>query len=145
MSATHIPAALRRLVRERARECCEYCLIPETVTFATHAIDHVIAEKHGGPTTAENLALSCVICNGHKGSDLASVDPDTGAIVPLFHPRQQQWSEHFRLSGVHIEPLTATGRVTVRLLQLNHPDRLEERKLLVVAGVLGSPAGSAGA
>jgi HNH endonuclease len=65
MSATHIPAALRRLVRERARE---YCLIPEAVTFAAHAIDHIVADKHGGPTTAENLALSCAICNGHKAS-----------------------------------------------------------------------------
>ena len=29
MSATHVSASLRRLVRERAGECCEYCLIPE--------------------------------------------------------------------------------------------------------------------
>ena len=139
MSATHIPAALRRLVRDRAGGRCEYCLIPESVTLAAHALDHVVAEKHGGPTVAENLALSCTICNGHKGSDLTSIDPATGAIVPLFHPRRDRWADCFRLAGGRIEPLTPTGRVTVRLLQLNHPDRVTERELLAATGVIGPP------
>jgi hypothetical protein len=139
MSETHIPAALRRLVRERAAERCEYCLIPESHTLATHPVDHVIAEKHGGPTAAENLALACTICNLHKGSDLSSVDPLTGEIVPLFHPRRDRWAEHFRIVAGRIEPLTATGRVTVRLLQLNASERVEERELLVAAGVITPP------
>lgn len=139
MSETHIAAALRRLVRERAGNRCEYCLIPESVTLATHPIDHVIAEKHGGPTAAENLALACTICNLHKGSDLASVDPLTGEIVLLFHPRRDRWAEHFHLAGGRLEPLTPTGRVTVRLLQLNAPERIEERQLLVAAGVIQAP------
>lgn len=143
MSTTRIPVELRRLVRERAVESCEYCLIPESITLATHAIDHIVAEKHGGLTTADNLALSCTICNGHKGSDLASVDPETGAIVPLFHPRRDRWSDHFYLSADRFEPRTATGRVTVRLLQLNHPHRVEERRLLVAAGVIRIPLASA--
>jgi 5-methylcytosine-specific restriction endonuclease McrA len=66
MSLTHIPAALRRLVRERAKEGCEYCLIPDWVTLATHAVDHIISEKHGGLTVAENLALSCTIWIQHS-------------------------------------------------------------------------------
>jgi hypothetical protein len=106
------------------------------MTLATHAIDHIVAEKHGGLTAADNLALSCTICNGHKGSDLASVDPETGTIVPLFHPRRDRWSDHFFLVGGRIEPRTAIGRVTVRLLQLNSPHRVEERRLLVAAGVI---------
>lgn len=89
---------LRRQVYERAGECCEYCRIPDVATFAPHEIDHIIAEKHGGLTEAENLALSCTLCNKHKGSDLASVDPDTGNIVPLYHPRQDLWHEHFQLN-----------------------------------------------
>lgn len=139
MSTTHIPAELRRLVRERAAECCEYCLVPESVTLATHAVDHVIAEKHGGRTVSDNLALSCAICNGYKGSDLASVDPETGAIVPLFHPRRDCWSEHFALAEGRFEPRTANGRVTIRLLKLNHPHRIEERLLLVAAGFIRMP------
>jgi 5-methylcytosine-specific restriction endonuclease McrA len=144
MSRTHIPAELRRSVRLRARDGCEYCLIPESMTLAAHEIDHVIAEKHGGPTDADNLALACVLCNGFKGSDLASIDEETGAIVPLFNPRRDRWTEHFRLEIGRIEPLTPNGRVTVRLLQLNHPDRVEERELLVAAGIIHAPEASAG-
>lgn len=91
MSSTYIPAALRRLVYERAGGRCEYCLIHEDDVFAVHEIDHIIAEKHGGPTEADNLALSCALCNKYKGSDIASVDPDTGEIVPLYHPRRARW------------------------------------------------------
>ena len=131
MSATHIPIALRREVHERASECCEYCLIPESMTWALHTIDHIIAEKHGGATSLENLALACTICNSRKGSDLASIDEQTGAIAPLFHPRRDRWRDHFRLAGARIEPLTATGRATVRLLRLNEHPRVEERELLV--------------
>ncbi len=143
MAQMYVPAALRREVRARAVECCEYCLIPEQFAFASHWVDHIIAEKHGGQTAADNLALSCIICNQHKGTDLTSIDPQTGQITPLFHPRRDRWSDHFRLVGARIEPLTATGRVTVRLLQLNRPDRLEERELLLRLGVLVSPGGNA--
>jgi hypothetical protein len=141
MSRTYISAELRRLVRARAQERCEYCLVPEAATFATHAVDHVVAEKHGGQTDSANLALSCAPCNLRKGSDLTSIDPESGAIVPLFHPRRERWRDHFRLKNGRLEPLTPTGRVTVQLLQLNHPDRVEERGLLVKAGLLHPPQG----
>jgi hypothetical protein len=114
------------------------------MTLAAHEIDHVIAEKHGGLTDAGNLALACALCNGFKGSDLASIDADTGAIVPLFSPRRDRWTEHFRLESGRIEPLTASARATVRLLQLNHPHRVEERLLLIAAGMLSAPEASAG-
>lgn len=78
-----------------------------------------------------------MLCNKYKGSDIASVDPDTQKIVPLYHPRQNRWSEHFRLNGAEFVPRTPMSRVTIQLLQLNHPDRIEERKLLVMAGKLG--------
>jgi hypothetical protein len=139
MSVTYVPVELRRQVRERAGNRCEYCLIPEHNTLLAHTIDHVIAEKHGGPTDQGNLALCCAICNGQKGSDLSSIDPDDGTIVALFNPRRENWTDHFRLSGGRIEPLTAMGRVTVRLLQLNHPARVEERELLVGVSILPPP------
>lgn len=138
MSSSYIPTEIRRVVRERANYCCGYCLIPEAFTFASHEIDHIIARKHGGETTAENLALSCTICNQHKGSDLASIDPETDKLVPLYNPRKQEWQEHFRIEDNQIIPLTAEGRVTVRLLQFNRQERIEERKLLIKAGILGS-------
>jgi hypothetical protein len=109
------------------------------MTLAAREIDHIIAEKHGGPTDTDNLALACAICNGFKGSDLASIDAESGDIVPLFNPRRDRWTEHFRLESGRIEPLTASGRATVRLLQLNHPHRVEERLLLLAAGIILAP------
>ena len=139
MSATHIPVALRRLVRERAGERCEYCLMPEAMTWVAHTIDHIIAEKHGGATTPENLALACALCNSRKGSDLASIDEKTGSIEALFHPRRDRWIDHFRLLGGRIEPRTSAGRATTRLLRLNDSVRIQEREFLVAAGALREP------
>ena len=84
-------AGLRREVVERAENRCEYCLIHQDDAIASHQIDHVIAEKHGGATEAENRALSCMLCKMRKGSDLSSVDPMSGDVVPLFNPRTQIW------------------------------------------------------
>jgi HNH endonuclease len=139
MSETYISITLRRHVRERAGERCEYCLILESMTWAAHTIDHIIAEKHGGATTSENLALACALCNGRKGSGLASIDERTGSIEPLFHPRRDRWTDHFQLVGGRIEPLTPTGRATTRLLHFNDTARLQERELLVGAGAIREP------
>ena len=135
MSKTYIPVAVRKQVFSRAKNCCEYCLIPDIATFVPHEVDHIVAKKHGGLTEVENLALSCTLCNKHKGSDLTSIDPKTGEIIPLYHPRQDLWDEHFQLNNAEIVPLTDKGRVTVRLLQLNRPERLQERQLLIDAGI----------
>ncbi|MBD2186047.1 HNH endonuclease [Planktothrix sp. FACHB-1355] len=128
---TYIPAALRRTVEERANYRCEYCLLPAGVAFFPHEVDHAIAEKHGGATDADNLALACWRCNRHKGTDLGSFDPQTGAFSFLFNPRTQQWNEHFRLEEVTIVGLTPEGRTTVNLLQLNSDERLAERRRLL--------------
>ncbi len=138
MSTTYIPAALRQLVYERANWCCEYCLIPQAAALATHHVDHIIAEKHGGRTDALNLACSCALCNHRKASDLSSVDPETGLIVPLFNPRLDHWSAHFQITDGYIVPLTSTGRVTVRLLQFNRSEHVAERRLRLKAGILAS-------
>lgn len=113
--------------------------MPERFGFLAHQIDHVIPEKHGGRTDAANLALSCSLCNKHKGSDLVSIDPLTGQITPLFDPRQQIWAEHFTLldDGI-LASSTREGRTTIRLLQLNRTERVEERKLLQSSGLEGT-------
>ena len=137
---SHVPAALRRAVHERAGGACEYCLVPEALAFAAHEVDHVVAQKHGGATEEGNLALSCALCNKHKGSDLASIDPETGHLTALYHPRREHWSAHFRVEEAWLIPLTSTARVTIRLLQMNHPDRIAERALLIAAGLVRPPA-----
>ncbi|MDB9493077.1 HNH endonuclease signature motif containing protein [Spirulina major CS-329] len=127
---SYIPAALRRLVVERANNRCEYCQLPDNVGFYPHELDHAIAQKHQGKTEADNLVLACWRCNRHKGSDLGSFDPETGAFSFLFNPRTQQWSEHFRSEQGEIKGLTPAGRTTERLLQFNLPERVKERQFL---------------
>ena len=65
-----VGAAQRAIVRHRAAGRCEYCLVPQDLTFADHQVDHIIWLKHGGQTVEDNLALCCVPCNKHKGSDM---------------------------------------------------------------------------
>jgi 5-methylcytosine-specific restriction endonuclease McrA len=126
-----VPSSLRELVRERANGRCEYCLLHEDDAMFPHEVDHIIAIKHRGPTIETNLAWACLVCNRFKGSDIASVDLETGRIVRLFNPRTDTWAEHFRLEGNRIAPLTAEGRVTEHLLQFNRPENLDLRQLLI--------------
>ena len=125
--------ALRRFVRERAVHRCEYCgILQAHVPFAAFHIDHIIPLQHGGTDDAANLAFACYHCNLHKGPNLAGIDPDTGTIVPLFHPRRDAWHEHFALQDVTIVGLTPTGRATMRVLQMNAVDRVQLRTALKV-------------
>lgn len=116
MSKAYVSVTLRREVIQRAGGCCEYCLSDTRDRGVDFAIDHVIAEKHGGPTQSDNLCLSCYWCNSFKGSDLSSVDWDGDSeITPLFNPRLDRWDDHFNLDGLRIVSLTAVGRVTAFL------------------------------
>src|ERR1051326_1120356 len=95
--------SIRKLVRERAREICEYCHIPQfALPWARFQIEHIRARQHGGGDDASNLALACRNCNLYKGPNLSSVDSVTDRIVLLFNPRMDDWSEHFSLVEHHI-------------------------------------------
>ena len=140
MRSARIAPRLRGLVKSRARGLCEYCLLPWEAAFFPHEPDHVIARKHGGATTADNLALACFDCNRFKGSDIASVDPQSGRIVPLFNPRSHDWSEHFKIRQGKIAGITPEGRATERLLRFNLLERIEVRQILVASGQFRMPA-----
>lgn len=99
-----------------------------------HQIDHVISRKHGGTAHADNLALACYLCNRFKGSDIASIVPNTNELVRLFHPRQDRWGEHFRIAGPVLEPLSDIGSATAYLLRFNSPARVVERQGLQALG-----------
>jgi hypothetical protein len=129
----YIPVSPREAVTSRAQRHCEYCRFPQILSFLPFEIEHIIAEKHGGATDEGNLALACPICNRHKGTDLGSLDPETGILTPFFHPRKHHWEEHFRLEDGQILPLTAEGRVTARILHLNDSYRIAERQELIAA------------
>ena len=128
-------AATRRFVRLRAKSRCEYCLMYEDDEpfFAFH-LEHIIAKKHGGTDDLENLAWRCHACNEAKGPNLASVDPVTGNIVRLFHPRTQQWTRHFAWTGASIVGRTQVGRATVHALDMNATHRQALRILLIQLG-----------
>jgi hypothetical protein len=135
--ATDIPRELRTLVIERARHQCEYCQKPDDreLNPHRHEVDHVLAEKHGGYTEAENLAYACFHCNRYKGTDIASLDPQTQELVRLFHPRTQRWADHFQLTADgNIHAHTPEGRATVRLLHMNDSERIHTRADLIALG-----------
>ena len=140
MSVTYIKAELRRLVVARAEGLCEYCLIAEEDTFYGCAVDHIISEKHGGPTKEDNLSVACVYCNQSKGSDIGSIDWETGNFVRFFNPRIDTWANHFLLVGIRIDGLTEIGSATARILGFNAAERLLERQTLQVMNRYPNPA-----
>lgn len=127
---SYVNAELRQLVQSRADRICEYCLIHEDDTYFGCQVDHVIAEKHGGPTHAANLCYACVLCNRAKGTDIGSLASSTGEFTRFFNPREDRWSDHFALNGVIIEPRTPIGEATSRILRFNEPERILEREAI---------------
>lgn len=126
---------LRELVVRRAQDACEYCRLPQFASLVPHQVDHIIGKQHRGSDDAANLCLCCIRCNLSKGPNIASIDPDTGLLVALYHPRSNAWREHFAVSadGV-IRGLTPEGRATVLVLAMNEDDRLRLRMLLIRQG-----------
>ena len=134
MSSIWIPTALRLLVEERAAGRCEYCRVPAADVFYPHEPDHVIGIQHGGLIASENLPFACFHCNRHKGPNIASIDPASGDLSALFHPRLSAWDEHFRREDAQILGLTPAGRATANLLHFNAGPRLEVRRSLLRLG-----------
>ena len=132
--------SLERQVRRRAGYRCEYCRIPEAFYQTPFELDHIIAKQHGGPTVLGNLALSCLHDNGHKGPNIAGLDPVTRKLTKLFHPRRHKWDRHFRWDGPYIVGRTAIGRATIAVLAMNDQDAVRAREELIAEGVF--PPGS---
>ena len=127
-------ARLKAQVRRRAGFRCEYCLFPERCAELRFQVDHIIAQKHSGSTIAANLALACFRCNSHKGPNLSGVDPESGHVVQLFHPRQDVWTEHFVWHGPRLVGSTPTGRATIAVLRINRSDAVLVRAALLEEG-----------
>ena len=118
----------KALVRTRADNRCEYCQLHQNDSpLASLHVEHVVPKKHGGSDGIDNLALACIDCNLHKGPNLTGIDPETNEITELFHPRRQEWSTHCAWDDVYIVGLTAIGRTTVRVLDMNSDDQLALR------------------
>ena len=131
---SYVGADLRRLVETRADHLCEYCLISEDDTYLGCQVDHIVSEKHGGLTEADNLCYACAICNRSKGTDIGSIAASTGEFARFFNPRTDRWSDHFELHGLHIKPLSPIGEATERILGFNQSVRILERDVLFDIG-----------
>lgn len=128
-------AVLRKLVWDRAAGCCEYRHMTADFDPLPFCVDHVVAQQHHGPTEESNLALSCYNCNSYKDPNIAGVDPDTGGLARLFHPCTDVWAEHFEWSGAILIGKSPVARATIDVLNINDPDRVEHRRLLIEEGV----------
>lgn len=131
----YIPDSVKTLVAERAAYRCEYCRMPQSYAHYRFHYEHIIALQHGGATHPDNLAYACSICNWKKGPNLSSILEDDGPIIRLFHPRKDQWSDHFEVLDGEIQAKSNIGAVTIKLLEFNHPDHLIERRELVNLGL----------
>jgi hypothetical protein len=117
---------------------CEYCRLPGEIVPHGLWIDHIIPRAKGGGNEYDNLCVSCVSCNQAKATAVGARDPQTNLEVPLFHPRQDFWSQHFRYSKnkTRIEGLTAKGRATIIALQMNKSQMVQLRRLLIKLDML---------
>ncbi len=107
--------------------------MPEDCDVFPFQLDHVIARKHRGRTSAANLAWSCYSCNAFKGPNLAGHDAASGEVVRLFNPRNDDWPTHFEWHGARLNGLTPIGRVTIDVLRINLRERVEHRAMLIAA------------
>jgi hypothetical protein len=132
--SSEVNSQQRQMVADRAYHVCEYCLLHEDDTFWGCQIDHIISRKHGGTSDSGNLAWACACCNNYKGSDIATLVGQPPRLSRLFHPRQEKWSDCFRLQAYRIEPNNTAGAATEKVLQLNTESRLRERAALRATG-----------
>ncbi len=136
MSSGWISDTVRQRVRDQAGNRCGYCLSPQRLVMGWLEVEHTIPQARGGSDDEDNLWLSCRLCNGYKGTQISALDPVTNQEVPLFHPRQHKWSEHFEWSpdGTRVIGKTPSGRATVLALQLNNFIAVMVRQAWVSAG-----------
>lgn len=126
----------RAIVKERARDCCEYCLAQAKFSHDPFSVEHIIPLAKGGADDLENLAWSCLGCNNYKFTAIEAPDMVTGQLVKIFNPRKEAWVDHFSWNEDNSQIIgrTPIGRATVNRLQLNRPGLVNLRILLASAG-----------
>jgi hypothetical protein len=121
-------AEITRLVAERAGERCEYCRMHQSLQGATFHIEHVHPTVLGGSSDLANLALACPRCNLCKSDRIEAINPQSGALVALYNPRQANWDDHFECQGYEIQGRTPAGRATAAAFELNSERRMRIRQ-----------------
>ena len=97
-------------------------------------VEHIVARQHGGRSEPEIWRWRVAAAISTRGRTSPALIPTAARLVPLFHPRQHRWSEHFAWEGTIIVGLTPIGRATVELLAMNKWERVEVRENLQSLG-----------
>ena len=120
-------------IAERAGNRCEYCRAPELVFNDLFEVEHIVPVSQGGSDDTANLALACRSCNKYKSDFQAGTDPHTQRTARLFHPRQEEWSQHFRYDEEteEIQGRTPIGRATISRLQMNRMAQIAARRFWI--------------
>lgn len=136
MPERRVTTQQRKAVAESANGCCEYCRSQVRFAIQPFSGEHIIPRSQGGETTLDNLAFACQGCNNYKYNKTEGRDPLTNDIIRLYHPRQQQWRNHFAWNDnfTLIIGLTPTKRATVEALQLNREGVVNLRRVLYAMG-----------
>jgi hypothetical protein len=131
---SHIPVFLKKLVIRRANNHCEYCQLAQQGQEATFHIDHIVPLAGGGETDSENLALACVSCSLRKGAREFVTEEESENATRIYNPRNDIWEEHFKWDGVALKGITAKGKATIKILNLNRPLILAIREEEILLG-----------
>jgi HNH endonuclease len=133
---TNLSEDVRKLVRQQAKDSCEYCLSHQRYILGRLQIDHIQPVAKGGSDFEDNLCLACELCNQYKWTQTEGIDLETGEKVFLFNPRQQKWTDHFDWSedSTQIIGKTDCGRATVNALKLNNFLAVTVRQNWIQAG-----------
>lgn len=136
MSKKSVAAEIRRAVIERASGFCEYCRSNSRFADSPFDVEHIMPESKGGLSDSENLALACHGCNLFKSNKTEFFDAVLGQTVRLFNPRIDVWNRHFVWTSdfAEIVGLTAVGRATIEVLNLNRNGLVNQRRLLYKYG-----------
>ena len=137
MAEFYIPIAIQRAVIVLSKGYCEYCFVPEDFSNDFFQFDHIIPFSKGGSSELKNIARTCGKCNGYKHHKTHHIDPLTQQPCRLYHPRQDDWSEHFRWHNDKLTLIgkTPIGRTTIDLLQINRYSSVNLRSLLKIVGL----------
>jgi hypothetical protein len=129
---------IRNRIELRAKGRCEYCRAPQGICGYRFHLDHISPTARKGSDAFSNRALACASCNLAKGDRTSGIDPFTGRKVNLFHPRKQVWNKHFQWSTDQegLLGVSAAGRATIQVLDLNNASRKEARRLWFETGWL---------
>ena len=114
---------VRMFVQARARDTCEYCLMPNRSLFhvdhivptarwtaylaGTLLIEHLAIDREANHI--DNFAWACPHCNSSKGDRVQGRSGQ--GTSRLFHPRRDRWNDQFMFTGRYliVEGVTEIG------------------------------------